>query len=138
MKYLIPLSLLLTGCGTFGNPASGLFDIFKGKGNEYTPEQIEAMGNTVSYTGGALSVWVYAGIILVVIGIIMLAFSLSRHAGTIFIAGGVACAFTGHLIEDYAHYTVLALIGAGFMYASYFAGKKLGFEKGKDYMENEQ
>jgi len=143
MRYLtILLCLTLTGCGTFSSPVSGVFDMFKGKANELSSEQIEAIGNTVSHTSYALSVWVYAGIILFVVGIIMLAFSLSRHAGIIFVVGGVACSFAGNLIEDYAHYVIIAFIATGLSYGSFKVGNKfgyqLGYKDGEDYMENDQ
>lgn len=142
MKYLLPLTLLLTGCGTLSNPLSSVYSAFRSKTNELSPEQIAAIGNTVSHTSNALSVWVYAGIILFVAGIIMLAFSLSKYAGIIFIIGGVACSFAGHLIEDYAHYVIIAFIASGLAYGSYTLGNRqgyqLGYKDGEDYMENDQ
>ena len=140
MKYLLALPfLLLCGCGTMQNPLTKLYSAFNYE--QATPEQIEALGNTVSNTGIALSYFVYGGIFLILAGIIMLAFSISKHAGVIFIVGGFSCGFTGHIIEEYAHYALITALAIGLTYGGFRVGnkwgRKLGYEEGKDFAESD-
>ena len=118
---------------------SSVLGVFTKKASELSPEQIEALGNTVSHTGTALSHWITGGLALFIIGAIMLAWSSSKRAGVIFMACGAGASFTAYAIEEYALYSV----GGGLFIASLFGvyelgskvHYKLGFERGKDYEE---
>jgi len=128
LKYLniiIPIALL-SGCGSVGNGFKQLLD----KANGLSPAQIQAMGHATSNTGIALSYFVLGGCCLSLIGIIMLAFGTSKHAGTILIAGGAGCAMTGYLIEEYAHYVLIATLTSGLAYGSFILGNKWGYKLG--------
>ena len=55
-----------------------------------------------------------------------------KNSAVIIIAGGAACAFTGYLIEEYAHYAMIAALAAGLAYGGFWVGLHMEPKKFKD------
>ena len=140
MKYLIIPLLLLTGCGSIYNGTKAVGDawswvtempegVSESDGTEPAGEVVEK----------ALSLFVYAGVIMFVIGVILIAFGPTKHTGLMLIAGGAGCAMTGYVIEEYAHLAIVSTIAGIALYIvhkiSRSSGYALGFERGKDFEE---
>ena len=141
MRCLLPLfALLLSGCGTYSNPIRRLGDLLKAP--NLSPEQISALGAATSYTGQSLSYFVIGGCILTLAGVVCMAFGPSRGAGVILAVGGAGCAFAGYAIEEYAYYfiifTMLAITSYGCFTLGSKWGRRLGFEQGKDYYDEQE
>lgn len=127
----------LVGCGTVGRVTSSV-----GTAWDYVvhPPEIGPQTEEGSdVTEKALGLFVYIGALMFVVGVLMCLFSLTRHHGLILLAGGVASALAGHVIEEYAHMVLMSSLGGTALFIvhkiSRTSGYELGFERGKDFTE---
>lgn len=115
------VSLSTYGCGTIGGMARKAF-------TPSVPPLPPVNGNV----DAALSYFVFVGVALVLVGIILLV-SPFKHHGSILIMGGAGCAFTGYVIEQYAHYAMIAGVVSSLCYAAFRVGLKMKPKDGGGY-----
>jgi hypothetical protein len=151
--FLLFLLLSLSGCGigkavdstteTVTNKVTSIFKTSEKQSHGMSEEQIKDIikNYNQSHTSKSLSIFIWIGGALFLVGAVLVVSGISRSSGLISMGCGAGSAFIGYAIEEYALEAIcigggLAVV-AGCFEIGYRYGEKLGFEKGKDFKENQ-